>query len=67
MVFKNRPPVTIIIVCAFELLGLILLPSAFFKETTRTYGMWYQAYLVLEGILSATTIWYIWKMRRIGL
>lgn len=67
MFFKNRPPVTIIIVCAFELLGLIFLPSAFFKETTEAHGLWYQMYLVVQGILSASAIWCLWKMRRIGL
>ena len=67
MILKYKPPVTVVIVCAFELLGLILLPSAFFKETTRTLGLWYQLYLVLSGIASVFIIWYLWKMRRLGL
>ena len=67
MILKNKPPVTVIVVCAFELLGLILLPPAFFKETTRAIGLWYQMYLVLTGIASASMIWYLWKMRRVGL
>jgi uncharacterized membrane protein YwaF len=67
MTLKHKPPVTVIIVCAFELLGLILLPSAFFKETTKAMGLWYQMYLVLTGIASASIIWYLWKMRRGGL
>ena len=67
MFLKNRPPVTVIIVCAFELLGLILLPSAFFNETTKAYGLWYQTYLVFQGILSAFTIWCLWKVKRIGI
>jgi len=67
MILKHKPPVTVIIVCAFELIGLILLPPAFFKETTRAIGLWYQMYLVLTGIASASMIWYLWKMRRVGL
>ena len=67
MILKHKPPVTVIIVCAFDLIGLILLPSAFFKETTRAIGLWYQMYLVLTGIASASMIWYLWKMRRVGL
>ena len=67
MILKHKPPVTVIVVCAFELLGLILLPPTFFKETTRAIGLWYQMYLVLTGIASASMIWYLWKMRRAGL
>lgn len=63
----HTPPVTVIIVCAFELLGLILLPFTFFEETTRAFGLWYQMYLVLTGIFSAAAIWYMWRMRRTGL
>ncbi len=61
-----RPPVTVIVVCAFEVLGLILLPSAFFKETTKAFGPWYQAYLSLNAVVSASVIWLLWKMKRIG-
>jgi hypothetical protein len=67
MILKHKPPVTVIIVCAFDLIGLILLPSAFFLETTRAIGLSYQMYLVLTGIASASMIWYLWKMRRVGL
>ena len=67
MILKHKPPVTVIIVCAFEFLGLLLLPSAFFKETTRAMGLWYQMYFMLTGIASASIIWYLWNMRRIGL
>ena len=66
MIIKQRPPVTIIIVCAFELLGLLLLPPVFFKETTKEFGLWYQIYLALTGILSINVIWLLWKMRRMG-
>jgi len=66
MILKHKPPITVIIVCAFELLGLILLPPALFKETTRAIGLWYQMYLVLTGIASASMIWYLWKMKRVG-
>lgn len=29
--------------------------------------MWYQVYLVLTGIFSASIIWFLWKMKRIGI
>jgi hypothetical protein len=66
MFLKRRPPVTVIIVCAFELIGLILLPSVFFKQSTKEFGLWYQMYLALCGILSVIVIWLLWKMRRMG-
>jgi hypothetical protein len=43
------------------------LPAALFKETTKAIGLWYQMYLALTGIASASIIWYLWKMRRAGL
>lgn len=55
------------IVCAFELLGLILLPSALSKETTKAIGLWYQIYIVATGLASVSVIWYLWKMKKIGL
>jgi hypothetical protein len=39
MAFKLKPPVTVVIVCLFELLGIILIPSALFKETTQEIGL----------------------------
>ncbi len=63
----NRPPVTVIIVCVFELLGLILLPSAIFKETTKAIGLWYQIYIVITGFVTAFVIWKLWKMKKLGL
>ncbi len=66
MFLKRRPPVTVIIVCAFELIGLILLPSVFIKQTTKEFGLWYQMYLALCGILSVVVIWLLWKMKRMG-
>ena len=67
MILKSRPPISIIVVCAFELLGLILLPSALFKETTKAIGLWYQIYIAVTGVLSASVIWYLWRMKRVGM
>ena len=63
---KSRPPVTVIIVCLFELLGLILLPSALFSETAKGIGLWYQIYIVATGLATVVIIWKLWKMKKIG-
>jgi hypothetical protein len=66
MILKQKPPVTVIVVCAFELLGLILLPSALFKETTKEIGLWYQIYIGITGFFSIFIIWFLWKMKKPG-
>jgi hypothetical protein len=43
------------------------LPPAFFKDSTKALGMWYQFYLVLTGLFSAAIIWYLWTMKYVGL
>ena len=67
MFLKSRPPITVIIVCVFELLGLILLPSAIFEETAKAIGLWYQIYIVITGFVTAFVIWKLWKMKKSGL
>lgn len=67
MILKPRPPITVIIICVFELLGLILLPPALFKETTKAIGLWYQIYIVITGFVTAFVIWKLWKMKKVGL
>ena len=67
MTLKIKPPITVIIVCVFELLGLILLPSALFKETTKEIGIWYQIYIVITGFVTAFTIWCLWRMKKLGI
>jgi len=66
MTFKHKPPVTVIIVCLFELLGLILIPSALFNETAKEIGIWYQIYIVLTGLVTIFVIWKLWAMKKIG-
>jgi len=73
MAIKLKIPITVLIVCLFELLGLILLPSALFrlpsalfKETTKQIGLWYQIYIAVTGVVSASIIWYLWKMKKAG-
>jgi hypothetical protein len=66
MKLKSRPPITVIIVCVFELLGLILLSPALFKETTKAIGLWYQIYIVITGFVTAFVIWKLWKMKKVG-
>ncbi len=67
MNLKYKPPITIIIVCLFELLGIILIPPALFKETTQAIGLWYQVYIVLSGLVSAFIIWMLLRMKKLGI
>ena len=66
MAFKIKPPITVIIVCLFELLGIILIPTALFKETTKEIGLWYQIYIVFAGFVSAFVIWMLLRMKKLG-
>lgn len=60
---KDRPPIPILIICIFEFLGLLLLPSAFYNE----FGLLYQIYLLIAGVLSITVIYTLWKMKKSGI
>jgi len=66
MILKNRPPITVIIICLFELIGLLLLPSALSKETTKEIGLWYQIYIVITGLVTIFVIWKLWTKKKIG-
>ena len=67
MFLKSRPPITVIIICVFELLGLILLPSAIFKDTAKAIGLWYQIYIAITGFVTAFVILKLWKMKKVGI
>lgn len=64
---KNRPPIPILLICLFEFIGLILLPSAITSEKTVAIGIWYQVYVLLTGGLSIAIIYSLWKMKKIGI
>lgn len=64
---RNRPPVPVLLICIFESLGLLLLPSAFASEDTLNFGLLYQMYLVLTGVLSIVIIYTLWKLKKIGI
>ena len=64
---RNRPPIPVLLVCIFETIGLLLLPSAFYGETAVDHGFWYQVYLVLTGFMSIAIIYTLWKMKKIGI
>lgn len=66
MALKIKPPITVIVVCLFELLGIILIPSAFFNEATKEIGLWYQIYIVFTGLVSAFVIWMLLRMKKLG-
>jgi hypothetical protein len=65
--FRKRPPIPILLICIFEFLGLLLLPSAFGSEKSANLGLLYQIYLVLTGVLSIAIIYSLWKMKKIGI
>ena len=64
---KNLPAIPILLICLFEIFGLILLPSAFSGETSVSFGFWYQVYLALTGIMSIAIIYTLWKMKKVGI
>ena len=64
--FKNHP-IPVLLICIFEFLGLLLLPSAFKSEQAVELGLWYQIYLGITGILSIAIIYSLWKMLKIGI
>ena len=64
---KNHPPLPVFLICTFEFLGLLLLPSAFVSEESVNLGLLYQIYLVLTGFLSIAIIYSLWKMKKIGI
>ena len=65
--FKNRPPSPILLICIFEILGLLLLPSSIASDKSINLGLWYQIYLYLTGGLSIAIIYTLWKMKKIGI
>ena len=65
--FRNRPPIPIFLICIFEIIGLLLLPSAFGSEESVNLGLLYQIYLVLTGVLSIAIIYSLWKVMKIGI
>ena len=44
-----------------------MLPSAFVSESSVDLGFWYQLYLFLTGVLSIAIIFFLWKMKIIGI
>ena len=65
--FRNHPPIPVLLICLFELFGLILLPSAFYSEISVELGFLYQVYLVFTGVLSIAIIYTLWKMKKVGI
>jgi len=65
--FWNLPPIPVLLICLFEIFGLILLPSAFYSEISVDFGFWYQGYLVLTGMMSIAIIYTLWKLKKVGI
>lgn len=60
------PPITVLIVCLFEFLGLLLYPSAIFDELSIEIGLWYQMYIATSALVTLFIVWKIWKMFKVG-
>ena len=65
--FRTLPAIPVLLICLFEIFGLILLPSAFGSETSLKFGLWYQVYLVLTGFMSIAIIYSLWKMKKVAI
>lgn len=66
-VIKKHPPIPIILICIFEIIGILLLPAAIVSEKSLALGLWYQIYVALTGALSVAIIYSLWKMKKIGI
>ncbi|MFA8343195.1 MAG: hypothetical protein ACEPO8_09535 [Rhodothermaceae bacterium] len=63
---RPLPAKLVLIVCAFELLGLLLYPSAILSEASAKIGLWYQIYIGLSALAAIFAIWKLWKMKKLG-
>ena len=63
---KPIPAITVLIVCLFEFLGLLLYPSAIFDDASIKIGLWYQIYIALSAFGAIFVIWKLWKMYKLG-
>ena len=65
--WRSRPKLPVLLICLFETLGLLLIPSAIFSEEASTIGVWYQAYIGLTSLMTIVIIYLLWRMSKKGI
>ena len=65
--WKSRPKIPVFLICLFETLGLLLIPSAIFSEESSAIGLWYQIYISLTALMTITIIYLLWRMSKKGI
>jgi hypothetical protein len=64
--WKNRPSFPVLIICIFESIGLLAIPSAIFSEKSAAIGMWYQVYVGLTSLMTIAILYFLWRMEKKG-
>lgn len=65
--WSSRPKLPVLLICLFETLGLLLIPSAIFSEEASAIGVWYQIYIGLTPLLTIAIIYLLWRMSKKGI
>ena len=65
--WKSRPRIPVLLICLFETLGLLLIPSAIFSEESSAIGAWYQIYIGLTSLITVAVIYLLWRMSKKGI
>ena len=65
--WNSRPKLPILLICLFETLGLLLIPSAIFSEESSAIGVWYQIYIGLSSLMTIAIIYLLWRMSKKGI
>jgi hypothetical protein len=65
--WRSRPKLPVLLLCLFETLGLLLIPSAIFSEEASAIGIWYQTYIGLTSLMTIAIIYLLWKMSKKGI
>ena len=65
--WRSKPKLPVLLICMFETLGLLLIPSAIFSEKASAIGVWYQIYIGLTVLMTIAIIYLLWRMSKKGI
>lgn len=65
--WRTRPKLPVLLICLFETLGLLMIPSAIFSEEASAIGVWYQIYIGLTSLMTIAIIYLLWRMSKKGI
>jgi hypothetical protein len=65
--WRSRPKLPVLLICLFETLGLLMIPSAIFSEEASAIGVWYQTYIGLTSLMTIAIIYLFWRMSKSGI